>query len=366
MRPWRRSRGRRRRRCGRGATRRSRKATRGGRSGRGGSEATRDAAARLIGADRGRDRAGAQHDGGHQPGGRGARLAAGRQCGHARRRVSVECVSVVQSGESRRRDAARADRQRAARSRAAGRGVRRADADRLGELGRLCDRLSARRGADRRDRARARGADVARRDSGLGAFPLDVRETAIDFLAADGHKWMLGPEGAGIAYIRREHLDRLRPIGVGWHSVVHAADYTQIELESASRRRPATKAARRTWSACSASGRASSCCWSWESRTIAAAILDITDRACERLQRDWGDDRFRPPAGPPRRRAAVGNRVVRAAGPRSAGGEEALPTQQDVVFGCRAGRLRISPHAYNNEEDLDRLVEAHLRLIVIR
>lgn len=33
---------------------------------------------------------------------------------------------------------------------------------------------------------------------GLGAFPLNVRESNIDALAADGHKWMLGPEGCGI------------------------------------------------------------------------------------------------------------------------------------------------------------------------
>ena len=65
---------------------------------------------------------------------------------------------------------------------------------------------------------------------GLGVFPLDVNEMGIDFLAADGHKWMLGPEGAGIAYIRREHLEKLRPIGVGWHSVMPGQDYTHIEL----------------------------------------------------------------------------------------------------------------------------------------
>jgi selenocysteine lyase/cysteine desulfurase len=38
---------------------------------------------------------------------------------------------------------------------------------------------------------------------GLGVFPLDLRRTPIDFLAADGHKWLLGPEGAGtVAAIR--------------------------------------------------------------------------------------------------------------------------------------------------------------------
>ena len=37
---------------------------------------------------------------------------------------------------------------------------------------------------------------------GLGVFPLDVQKTPIDFLAADGHKWLLGPEGAGLFYLR--------------------------------------------------------------------------------------------------------------------------------------------------------------------
>ncbi len=55
---------------------------------------------------------------------------------------------------------------------------------------------------------------------GLGPLVIDVRRTPIDFLAADGHKWLLGPESAGLLYVRRDWIERLRPIGVGWHSVV--------------------------------------------------------------------------------------------------------------------------------------------------
>lgn len=49
----------------------------------------------------------------------------------------------------------------------------------------------------------------------LGVFPIDVQRTPVDALAADGHKWLLAPEGAGFAYVRREWVDRLHPIGVG-------------------------------------------------------------------------------------------------------------------------------------------------------
>src|SRR5271166_4399190 len=47
---------------------------------------------------------------------------------------------------------------------------------------------------------------------GLGAFPVDVRVCHIDALAADGHKWMLGPEGCGILYMNQALQDRVEPV----------------------------------------------------------------------------------------------------------------------------------------------------------
>lgn len=51
----------------------------------------------------------------------------------------------------------------------------------------------------------------------LGAFPTTVEH--VDFLAADAHKWMLGPCGAGILYVRRDLQERLTPPVYGWHNV---------------------------------------------------------------------------------------------------------------------------------------------------
>ncbi|MCI0361713.1 MAG: aminotransferase class V-fold PLP-dependent enzyme, partial [Planctomycetaceae bacterium] len=65
---------------------------------------------------------------------------------------------------------------------------------------------------------------------GLGVFPLDVHAAGVDFLAADGHKWMLGPEGAGLLFVKQDHLNLLRPLNCGWNSVVAGSDYTRIDL----------------------------------------------------------------------------------------------------------------------------------------
>src|SRR5437667_203846 len=49
-------------------------------------------------------------------------------------------------------------------------------------------------------------------------------------VVADGHKWLVGPEGAGVGYIRREWVDRLHPVGVGANSVVHPWAYSTIDF----------------------------------------------------------------------------------------------------------------------------------------
>jgi len=62
----------------------------------------------------------------------------------------------------------------------------------------------------------------------LGATTIDVQH--IDFLAADSHKWMLGPLGAGIFYVKRKHFETLRPALVGAWNVRSPGFVAQAEI----------------------------------------------------------------------------------------------------------------------------------------
>ena len=185
----------------------------------------------------------------------------------------------------------------------------------------------------------------------LGVFELDVRRTPVDFLAADGHKWLLGIEGAGICYIRREHLRRLRPVGVGWNSVVRSRDFQHIELalkDSAERYEGGSQC----MAGLIALAASLELLMSYGAEALGRRILEITDRACDAL-------------------GQIGAVLYSNRSPQHASGIVAfeLPgrdslavkkycLERKVVLSCRAGRLRISPHAYNNEQDIQRLVEA--------
>ena len=65
---------------------------------------------------------------------------------------------------------------------------------------------------------------------GLGAFPMDVERYHIDALASDGHKWMLGPEGCGILYVRKQRQDSIDPVEFGWTNVAGYADYAARDM----------------------------------------------------------------------------------------------------------------------------------------
>jgi selenocysteine lyase/cysteine desulfurase len=58
----------------------------------------------------------------------------------------------------------------------------------------------------------------------LGVIPMDVEAFHIDFLSADAHKWLLGPEGIGIFYCRRGLAERLSPPLIGWRCVQNELD----------------------------------------------------------------------------------------------------------------------------------------------
>jgi selenocysteine lyase/cysteine desulfurase len=185
---------------------------------------------------------------------------------------------------------------------------------------------------------------------GLGAFPLDVSRTPLDFLAADGHKWLLGPEGAGLLYVRREHLDRLRPLGVGWHSVVHAADYNRVALElkpTAARYEGGSQ----NMAGFIALAESLELLLHFGVENIGRRILEITDLTCQRLAAAGC------PIASPREGEHRSGIVLFDTPGRDPQQVRAQLERAGVVVRLRAGKLRISPHAYCNEKDVDRLIE---------
>ena len=64
----------------------------------------------------------------------------------------------------------------------------------------------------------------------LGAIEVDVKSCNVDILAADGHKWLLAPEGAAIFYCADERREQLINTNIGWASVVNPRDFLHYDL----------------------------------------------------------------------------------------------------------------------------------------
>ncbi|QDT37621.1 putative cysteine desulfurase [Stratiformator vulcanicus] len=184
---------------------------------------------------------------------------------------------------------------------------------------------------------------------GLGVLPLDVKDIPIDFLAADGHKWMLGPEGAGVMYVREENLERLRPLLVGWNSVTNAAqfDHDTFDLKPNAGRYEGG-----TYNMVGAAGLAASLelLSAVGPHRSAKRLREITDLLAEQLR-------------------SIGARIASDRSEKHWSGIVAadLPgIDKSIVLGeaadagiqlsVRGGNLRLSPHIYSTPADSERLV----------
>ena len=189
---------------------------------------------------------------------------------------------------------------------------------------------------------------------GLGVFPLDVETSGIDFMAADGHKWMLGPEGAGLLYIRREHLDRLRPMICGWHSVLAGSRYDKIEFEL---KPAAVRYEGGSQNMVGFTGLNASLEMLRElgvgpnASPIADRVLEIADYAVDKL-RDLGLPLVSPHEGT--HRSGIVTFQTPTADPQKVRQQLA---DRGIAVACRGGGIRLSPHGYATEEEIERLVE---------
>lgn len=201
---------------------------------------------------------------------------------------------------------------------------------------------------------------------GLGVIPLDLSRTPIDFLAADGHKWLLGPEGAGLLFIRQEHLETLRPTGIGPNSIGFSGSYLRpmedycdaagaYHVARPLQPRELWPGARRfeggTTNAAGflAFGASLELLLSFGINAIWSRLSDITEQL-RQLLHSCGYS-VRSSHEPARRSGIVSCEVTADQRQRIHKRAQAA----GVILNFREGFLRLSPHAYTNHDDLDRL-----------
>ena len=184
----------------------------------------------------------------------------------------------------------------------------------------------------------------------VGILPTDVRRAKITFLAADGHKWMCGSEGAAIFFVAAEHRDKLEVLENGWTNIERKGKFLDcpIELLPDARRFEA--------GSLNSSG-------IYGLRAAIDLLLEvgITDVAEETtrlaaLLADRLDDIGWRVASPRPIRSGIIGAIPPSAEPSLLKWHRLLE-ENGIVCAPREGMLRFSPHFYNTESEIDRVID---------
>ena len=184
---------------------------------------------------------------------------------------------------------------------------------------------------------------------GSGIVPIDVHEMGVDLLVSGALKWLCGGQGLAFLYCRHDLIERLEPRVVGWFGTKAPFDFDRSTLrlrDDARRFETGTFALPQAWTA---SGGLSIILEVGVDR-IRQRNQELTEGLIARFD-DMGLEVLSP-RDPSRRSGLV---RIKIPGGRE-GAERILHRlfERDVVLDSRGDAFRISPHFFNNEEDLDR------------
>lgn len=185
----------------------------------------------------------------------------------------------------------------------------------------------------------------------LGVLPLDVRAAKIDFLAADGHKWMCGPEGAAIFFVAAERIEELEVIETGWTNVERKGKFLLCgtELLADSRRYEAgslnTNGVYGLHAALRLIQEIGLPTIREKAVAVAAALADVLEAA------GWSLTSRRPIAAP-----IVG--ALPPDGNRTLLWFHRELEERSIITSPREGMLRFSPHYYNDLSDVEAVASA--------
>ncbi|MFQ5665686.1 MAG: aminotransferase class V-fold PLP-dependent enzyme [Candidatus Binatia bacterium] len=189
---------------------------------------------------------------------------------------------------------------------------------------------------------------------GVGALRLDVEREGIDCLAVGGHKWLLAPEGCGCLFVSRRVVDRLDSVLLGWKSVTDADTYLPYHFDprpDAAKFEPGSPPVLGIY----ALGAALDLLLEVGPERVERRLVALTDRLAAGLQSRGAQ--ILSPWGAGERSGIVVFRL--GDDPQRLCGEL---IREGLIVRVRSGGIRVAPHFYNNEDDIDRLLAALDRL----
>jgi len=187
----------------------------------------------------------------------------------------------------------------------------------------------------------------------VGALQFDVSRIQPDMLAVHAYKWLISPNGAGFMYVRPELRERLRPNVLGWRSHrdwrnVDNLHHGVPELSDSAEKYEGGSV---TFAVIYAMEAAIDLILEIGPDVIEERVLSLAEKTREIVRREGARVDL---CGSPIVAARFENRDVSALA-------KALKEQR-VLVAARRGHLRVSPHFYNNEQDLETFAAALVKL----